>query len=214
MTTRFTPVVRWAVPDPSVVSAALGGIGLAVGDGGSGPTLGLVPLADAWLSLEPAAGGRSPWGRLVAIERTRDRPGAVHGRRPGLLGIGWATIDAERAAADLGAHRIEALGRDDALGARAIRIGAFATDENPEEDRSWLDGGPALVLLEPDTEGRIAATLAQFGEGPAALYLVGPATPGRRAQGPFAGQRLIEGGPVEGPHLLLVDPDPVATIKR
>ena len=32
---------------------------------------------------------------------------------------------------------------------------------------------PALFVLEPDTEGRLAAVLARFGEGVAAAYLAG-----------------------------------------
>ena len=83
-----------------------------------------------------------------------------------LEAIGWATVDADRAREDLVAvvgrdatwHPVE---RDSLLGASAWRC------EPPPDARV------ALVLLEPDTEGLLAAFLARFGEGIAAVYLVG-----------------------------------------
>jgi hypothetical protein len=84
-----------------------------------------------------------------------------------------------------------------------------------------------VVLLEPNTEGRLAATLARVGEGPAALYLQPVhATLARirdelrRAgrptsvigEGPFGRQALVLGRPAWGPHVLLVDT--AATIAR
>ena len=66
----------------------------------------------------------------------------------------------------------------------------------------------ALVLLEPKTEGRMAARLARHGEGPAVLYVAG--TPGLdatvaawRAAGIPAGSRAS--GPF-GPSVLAVGP--------
>ena len=79
--------------------------------------------------------------------------------------------------------------------------------------------GDAVLLLEPSTEGRLAASLARDGEGPAALYLRpaaglrtwavdararGVALSSRRV-GPLGGSVLVGGGPVAGPHLVIVD---------
>lgn len=75
---------------------------------------------------------------------------------PRLVGIGWATVDIERAAAGLDAVDLRTAEQDDLLGARAWRISA---------------GPVALVLLEPITEGRLALALARRGEGVVALYL-------------------------------------------
>ena len=71
------------------------------------------------------------------------------------MAVGWATVDLERTFDDL-AHRGPA-GRGGALlGARACRID--------------LDG-IAVLVLEPTTEGRLAAALARRGEGICALYV-------------------------------------------
>jgi hypothetical protein len=78
----------------------------------------------------------------------------------------------------------------------------------------------ALVLLEPITEGRLAATLARHDEGPAAVWVVAAtgrgvatdgAVPGRptwpddEQPGPFGPERLLPGVP-QGPHRLVVRP--------
>jgi hypothetical protein len=120
-----------------------------------------------------------------------------------VLGVGWATVDLERAASDAGLPTLE-LPADRLLGARAARLG----------------GGP-LVLLEPNTEGRMAAALARRGEGPIALYVAAadlaiPTTTGPTAVGPFGPAMLLEPGLPWGPFLLGVDSgrDPSATIGR
>jgi hypothetical protein len=133
-----------------------------------------------------------------------------------IVGLGWATVDLERATADLTADpaadpdttdRARAGGtlQDELLGARARPIAASAD-------------GLVVVVLEPFTEGRIARALAHRGEGPAALYLA-PADAdlaaavdrlaadgirtrlGQTALGPGA---LVLGGPPAGPQVLLV----------
>ena len=83
---------------------------------------------------------------------------------PRLVGIGWATVDIERTVAGLPGVDVRAAADDELLGARAWRTSS---------------GPVALVLLEPNTEGRLAAALARRGEGIAALYLV-TAEPHRR----------------------------------
>jgi GNAT superfamily N-acetyltransferase len=133
---------------------------------------------------------------------------------------GWATVDLDRATdevatalSSLGAARVEAAADDGPLGARACLL------RFPE--------GRDLLLLEPSTEGLLAASLARFGEGRVALYLVvGPAalakagTAGFRlsdeADGPLGRQRRVAGGPRWGPHLMLVlaaQPGTPATIE-
>lgn len=80
------------------------------------------------------------------------------------------------------------------------------------------------MLLEPITEGRLAAALARFGEGPIAVYLRPPRpTPppadrdvhlGVAADGPFGRQALVVGGRSFGPHVVAVlDAAPADTIE-
>jgi hypothetical protein len=135
------------------------------------------------------------------------------------VGIGWATVELERAAAELG--RLLDLppdpwtpaGRDQLLGAATLlgpRLGP-------------LVDGPRLVLLEPYTEGRLAASLARHGEGVAAVYVAGlaptlvppdggasPPAPSRSAAapGPLGRGRLVLGGPIWGPHVIALDATP------
>jgi hypothetical protein len=129
-----------------------------------------------------------------------------------LLAVIWATVDFDRVLAGLGEIG-EALPDDTLLGA-AVRLA------RPR------DGQP-IALLEPTTEGRIAATLAQSGEGPAGQYVL--ATGGlpslvarasaagigikRADDGPFGPSVLVLGGPPAGPHLVLVA-GPAGTIDR
>jgi hypothetical protein len=84
--------------------------------------------------------------------------------------------------------------------------------------RGVLPTGMTLVLLEPNTEGRLAASLARHGEGPAAVWLAvgdlpaalaglrsaGLATSVQRP-GPLGAERLFLDGPMYGPHRLVVE---------
>jgi len=122
---------------------------------------------------------------------------------PVLLAEIHATVELERALEALGepASRAKAAVDEPLLGARVVP----------------LDGG--VVLAEPSTEGRLAATLARNGEGRAGRYLEVPvpledvarhaAAAGlgvsRPASGPFGRQVLVLGGPVSGRHTLLVE---------
>jgi hypothetical protein len=95
--------------------------------------------------------------------------------------------------------------------------------------------GPLIVLLEPSTEGLLAASLARYGEGPAVAYLapvprdadvVARAAPvGVRlspvSDGPLGPSRLVLAGRRWRPHLILVEQrdrgapqPPAATIER
>ena len=152
---------------------------------GSSHTSGLAAdLTAAAESIRSAAAARDPW--------LADLP---------VAGIGWATVELDRATRELaGAGPFGAAPRDVALGASARR--------SPAGKGSL----PALVLLEPDTEGLLAAALARFGEGVLAVYLgpldradvddtprLGPSRPG-----PLGPARLVIGRPTWGPHALVL----------
>jgi hypothetical protein len=145
-----------------------------------------------------------PWPQLIAAaEAIR---GAVAARDPWLAelpvaGIAWAAVELDRAAGELaGLATFHAAPRDSTLGAASRRARV------PERTL------PAILLLEPDTEGLLAATLARFGEGVAAIYLgsldradvddtprLGPPRPG-----PLGPARLVIGRPRWGPHALVL----------
>jgi hypothetical protein len=71
--------------------------------------------------------------------------------------IGWATVDLDRAERELG--QVLGVSLDARPAARARRLGATTRISHPFGQR------PALLLLEPDTEGLLAALLARHGEG-------------------------------------------------
>lgn len=143
--------------------------------------------------------------RWLADEVLAARTSGIDGQPAAL---GWATVDHERAAAEFAtATGFAAAPAAAFLGARCLVA------------RELLPDGVALALLEPDTEGRLAATLARNGEGPAALWLsvpdldaaatamhiAGVATSASRP-GPFGPERLVLGGATAGPHRLIVQP--------
>ena len=142
--------------------------------------------------------------------------------------VGWATVDLDRAAAELAP--LLAAGSDFRaapgsvhLGARC-RIGPMAGDTGANAALLPVAarGAPRarfIVLLEPSTEGRLAATLARHGESWCATWVLGRtatatsagAGPGGGAErrsasrsGPLGPERLVLGGPIAGPHRLLV----------
>ena len=115
--------------------------------------------------------------------------------------VGWATVELDRADERLSiefATTFEPTVRDALLGA-SVR-------------RSTADG-PGILILEPDTEGRLAGALAKHGEGPIALYLRVPSLAQlprqlsiRAGNGPLGPARLVLGGAAWGPFLILVGP--------
>lgn len=122
-------------------------------------------------------------------------------RAAAVLAVGWATVELERAARELGSafdlEFVEAPG--------SVHLGCACRRSVATVD------GVHVVLMEPTTEGRLALTLARHGEGLAAAWIrdeAGPVTPDRRVSaarpGPFGSERLVLGGPVSGPHHLLV----------
>lgn len=151
--------------------------------------------------------------RLAAFlaDTNRDPVLVATGGRP--VGLGWATVELDRAAGELGAafglpaERFVPAATSTTLGAYA-RIAAGA-----------LSGGLAIVLLEPSTEGRLAASLARHGEGPLAIWLAvddfpapvdavsaSGVTVSSEHAGPFGAERLLLDGPIHGPHRLIVEP--------
>lgn len=144
-----------------------------------------------------------------ALATAAGLPSSVTGRS---VALGWATVDMERAVQELGdalgipAHRFAVAPDTRLLGARC-RVASGA-----------LPGGSSLVVLEPATEGRLAATLARLGEGPSATWLLVPGDPATggapgeaiaasaERDGPLGPERLVLGGPAHGPHRLLVRP--------
>jgi hypothetical protein len=193
--------------------------------GGLVPDAWLLDLGSAILEVRPwvregPADSPTSWGRLVLepvpggdVAAPADpaglppHPGALR-----LAGIGWATVDADRAEGDLdpwlGPREPGATGDDPDLGARARLRGAGSLP------------GDRIVILEPSTEGRAAASLARDGEGPCAVYLRAPAsieawiaqaaergarTRGAPRPGPFGRQVALSGPPPAGPHIIVVE---------
>ena len=140
-------------------------------------------------------------GGATGLERTLDGGEAVW-----IVGIGWATVDLERAAAGLASPGVafEPGADDDLLAATALIARPVAE--------------PVVIVLEPMSEGRLAAGLARRDEGPLALYLApvhgslgsslqrlaqaGIRT--QRGRGPFGDAALVLGRPAAGPQLILV----------
>jgi hypothetical protein len=145
-----------------------------------------------------------------------------------IVGIGWATVELDRAERELAPLRCT--GWDDAQ--RDELLGATV--------RRCRDEAPRLLLLEPDTEGRLAAFLVRFGEGVGAVYLGDPVRPaakdptplplpadlrafeprdhgtlgrrsagtlGPRGPGPLGPGRVLLGGPAWGPHIVVLEPE-------
>ncbi|MCI0585151.1 MAG: hypothetical protein L0227_20035 [Chloroflexi bacterium] len=151
-------------------------------------------------------------GRLLGEEALGDASGRLLAAvAPLRVVVGWATVELDRAEEEVGAilagrdgaraPRVEAAIEDRLLGARCRRL--RTADE--------LD----VLLLEPSTEGRLAAALARHGEGFLARYHVvdpGASERARRAgfvlssvgRGPLGPERLVIHGPRWGPFLLLV----------
>lgn len=208
--------LRWAAAEPTLLVARLRDrLGFRVlGPAADSPAwllafpsalvwiVPLTPLDDrplAWLAREP---GSRPETRRTDARR---EPGPREHSHPNgvldLLAVGWATVDRERAGASLGSADPGAveLAEDRLLGARALGVGR-------------------TVLLEPAREGRLAASLARWGEGPAALYFSagsgglgslarslgeGGEPVRRSSRGPFGPSLLLAGGPPAGPHLVV-----------
>jgi hypothetical protein len=149
----------------------------------------------------------------VAREQQRLQPLGLIWR---CVGSGHATIDLDAAESRLRErHAIRDVrdADDELLGARCRIVSTSARF--------------AIVLLEPSTEGRLAAALAKYGQDQVSIYLR-PIPRGEdvlaraaaaglalsaAAEGPFGRQRLVAGGPRWGPFVLIVEASRAATIE-
>ena len=127
--------------------------------------------------------------------------------RPPLLALGWATVDLDRAAAELAAELGLAAAAFQPV-ADSILLGARCRVAH-----GVLPRGTALAILEPRTEGVMAAALARHGEGPSVTWARsssdGSARPSASLRpGPFGPERFEPGAPRQGPFLLLVETGP------
>jgi hypothetical protein len=201
-------VVDWASPDPAGLGARLAERLRLPRPDPDDPRFALV-LAGGVIRVDSTGpGGRE---RITAVSFRADGAGsaAPASSAPGskaastaapsgvrLLGAAWATVEMQRGVREIAAR----LG----IAANAFRAGS---------DDGWLGaaarvarlGGTSLVVLEPVTEGRIAAALARFGEGPVAVYLElpGPAADVVRP-GPLGAGALLPGNPPWGPFTIVV----------
>jgi hypothetical protein len=139
-----------------------------------------------------------------------------HDAVPHAVAVGWTTVELARAEASLLEAAAGTIGRfveapGDALIGANVRVATLRLAALPTVRR--------LALLEPSTEGRLTASLARLGEGPAVVWLAGAATasstpvPGASARGagPFGPERLLLDGVRDG-RLVLVTDDAPGTI--
>ena len=122
----------------------------------------------------------------------------------GAVAVGWATVELDRAAREL--SHLLAAGAGFSHAASSVILGARCRSAPAAEVGLWI------ALLEPDTEGRLAGTLARNGEGWAATWVV-PEESGTRAlsaarPGPFGPERLLLTRSFSGTHRLVVEAVP------
>jgi hypothetical protein len=122
------------------------------------------------------------------------------------LALGWATVDSDRAAADLAAE-LQTVPAAFLPAADSVHLGARC-----RVAYGVLPGGKPLAIIEPRTEGRLAAFLARNGEGPAVTWSRAMEATHRSdaslRPGPFGFERLAPGGPPRGPFSLLIEGEP------
>jgi hypothetical protein len=142
--------------------------------------------------------------RLLAARLAAISPARIPAPGARLHALGWATVDLDRAAAQLAGE----LGLP--AGAFADAAGSETLGASCRVVPSVLPDGLALAVLEPVSEGRLATTLARLDEGPSvAWYAVEPGraggVPGPARPGPFGPERLVPGDRVHGPHRFLIE---------
>jgi hypothetical protein len=105
-----------------------------------------------------------------------------------VIAVGWATVELDRAAAELAAD----LGS--VAGAFAPAADSVALGARCRVMPAALPGRVAVAIVEPATEGRLAGSLARYGEGPVAVWFAaGPALADKAdgaSDGPFGPERL------------------------
>jgi hypothetical protein len=124
----------------------------------------------------------------------------------------WQTVDVDRTVADLGLPT-EPIADDEVLGAHGVLV-------RPPD-------GPPLAIVEPSTEGRLAAALARRGEGDGGKYIASAdgangVDAARRAglivvqdgPGPFGRSTLVAApGADRWSTFIVIVPPPPATIE-
>ena len=218
--------LTWQAPDPGAFAAALAARLGVESRAGAAPDTHTLDLGSALLEVrswirESPTDAPMPGGRLMLEPSPGGEPAPEDedpdAQRPlRLAGTGWATVELDRAEDELGMWLGDGAGEPGGVPPDAAdpHLGAFAR----VRPAGGLPGD-AFVLLEPNTEGRLAASLARDSEGPCALYLRpavgltawaagarerGVRLSSRRA-GPLGTEVLLVGGPIGGPHLLVVD---------
>jgi len=123
----------------------------------------------------------------------------------GAVAVGWATVELDRAAREL-AHLL-APGAHFSTAASSVTLGARC-----RSGPAAAAPGLWIALLEPETEGALAGTLARFGEGWTATWAItGASAPMDRSTvrpGPFGAERLLSGGPLNAAYRLVVEAVP------
>jgi hypothetical protein len=156
------------------------------------------------LSVAARDGAAGTSAGSADVERAVER---IAGPGARTLATLWATVDIERTLAEREIVESTPAAGDALLGARVVIVRAAMPQ-------------PPVAIVEPLTEGRLAATLARHGEGPAGRYIavadgLEPARARAAASGidvsrvepgPFGRSMLVLLGPATGPHLILCDP--------
>ena len=221
--------LTWQARDPAATAGELSRrLSVAIRPGGLVPGARRLELGSAQLEVRPwirEGPGDHPRaaGRLVLepVPNGEEPPAADTGANPlELVGLGWCTVDLERTESELDPW-IGPRPADPPPGVEVDATG-LGTDEHLVARAQLREGaglpGEWMVLLEPSTEGRTAASLARDGEGPCALYLRpaagldawldaardGGVTAGSQRDGPFGPQVLLAGSPA-GPHVIVTE---------
>ena len=150
----------------------------------------------------------------VEAALTRWRTAAPGADAVHAIAVGWTTVELARTEASILEAAAEAVGPfedapgDEVIGAH-VRVAALRLPSIPTVR--------TIAILEPSTEGLLAASLARLGEGPAVVWLARDAAAGTSADGaatsapgagPFGPERLLLGGERDGRPVLVVDDAP------
>jgi hypothetical protein len=152
----------------------------------------------------------------VAVEAalTRWRAAAPGTTGVRAIAVGWTTVELARAEASIREAAADAVGPfgdapgDEVIGAH-VRAATILWAAIPTLR--------TIAVLEPSTEGLLAASLARLGEGPAVVWLARDATAGVSTDvaagasprtGPFGPEWLLPGSERGGRPVLVVDDAP------
>ncbi len=177
-------VATWETMDPEQVVAVLEATGATIVP----PDAPSVQVRGACLAIV-----RGPEERLELAGGTDPPAASPVGFVNGLRAIGIATVDVERLVSELrsgvaGGQPEEVMALDPWVGGRGVVVDA--------------PSGMRLVVLEPTTEGRLAAVLARRGEAPFAAWIDLVAGAGRASSGPADHGGASGAAPTERPTAL------------